>query len=462
MSSFPRPVNYKERVIVLGSGWAGYALARTISPAKASRILISPRSHFVFTPLIASTAVGTLEFRAAIEPVRRLGLEEFHQAWASDIDFTNKIITVEANERDGVHAPLGNDTTKGVEFKVPYDKLVVAVGCYSQTFGVEGVKENASFLRDAHDARAVRLRVLQKFEQAALPTFNEEQRKRLLHFAVVGGGPTGIEFAAELHDLVHEDLAKLYPQLMPHVAITIYDIAPKVLPMFDQNLAAYATNMFSRRGIHVKTEHHLQRIRRDGDVLLMSIKEEPHEVAAGLVVWSTGLMQNPLVGRLVGQHVKGQGTIVKDPKSGGFLTDSYMRVQVESTEDKSGKSMKVLKPLRDVYAIGDCSVVQGESYPATAQVASQQAAYLGKRLNSSISIQGPPTAPFQFKNWGTMAYLGNWRAIHQSDNDELKGRAAWILWRTAYLTKSMSIKNKLMIPFYWLITWIFGRDISRF
>lgn len=236
----------KERIVVLGSGWAGYALAKTISPSQASRILISPRSHFVFTPLIASTAVGTLEFRAAVEPCRKLGLTEFHQAWASNIDFANKTITIEANQRDGITARSGKDLLKGLEFQVPYDKLVVAVGCYSQTFGVEGVKEHACFLRDATDARTVRLKVLQKFEQAALPNASDAERKRLLHFAVVGGGPTGIEFAAELHDLVHEDLAKLYPELMPHVAITIYDIAPKVLPMFDRNLAAYATNIFKR------------------------------------------------------------------------------------------------------------------------------------------------------------------------------------------------------------------------
>ncbi|RSL49596.1 hypothetical protein CEP53_009088 [Fusarium sp. AF-6] len=449
----------KERIVVLGSGWAGYALARTINPSKSSRILISPRSHFVFTPLIASTAVGTLEFRAAVEPCRKLGLTEFHQAWASDIDFAAKTITVEANQRDGVTARTGKDLLKGLEFQVPYDKLVVAVGCYSQTFGVEGVKEHACFLRDATDARTVRLKVLQKFEQAALPSASDAQRKRLLHFAVVGGGPTGIEFAAELHDLIHEDLAKMYPELMEHVAITIYDIAPKVLPMFDRNLAAYATNMFSRRGIRVKTEHHLQRIRQDGDVLLMKIKEEPEEVAAGVVVWSTGLMQNPLVGRLVGQEVKGAGKIAKDNKTGGIKVDEHLRVQVEST-DNNGNT--ITKSLPDVFAIGDCAVVQGRSFPATAQVASQQATYLGKRFNAGTSSQGAPTAPFHFRNWGTMAYLGGWRAIHQKGADELKGRAAWILWRTAYLTKSMSLKNKIMIPFYWLITWIFGRDISRF
>ncbi|CAM1505359.1 Fc.00g109960.m01.CDS01 [Cosmosporella sp. VM-42] len=443
----------KERVVVLGSGWAGYALARTLSPKKTSRILISPRSHFVFTPLLASTTVGTLEFRAVIEPVRRLGLTEFHQAWASDIDFKRKTITVEANTRDDLAARSGVDHVKGEEFEVEYDKLVVAVGCYSQTFGVEGVKEHACFLRDVGDARLVRLKVLQAFEKANTATTSEADRKKLLHFAVVGGGPTGIEFAAELHDLVHEDLAKLYPKLMPYVGITIYDIAPKVLPMFDQNLASYATEHFRRNGIAVKTEHHLQRIRREGDHLMMSIKEEPEEVGAGVVVWSTGLMQNPLVGKLLGQEIEGIGKIAKDPKSGGIITDSHLRVQVQSPDGTATTT------LPDVFAIGDCAVLQSNSLPATAQVASQQAVYLGKRLNTKTTDNG---TAFSFRNWGTMAYVGGWRAIHQKGTDELKGRAAWILWRTAYLTKSMSLRNKALIPVYWLTTWLFGRDISRF
>ncbi|KAI5465613.1 pyridine nucleotide-disulfide oxidoreductase-domain-containing protein [Mariannaea sp. PMI_226] len=449
----------KERVVILGSGWAGYALARTLSRKKSSRILISPRSHFVFTPLLASSAVGTLEFRAVIEPTRRLGLDKFHQAWASDIDFKRKVVLVEANTQDEV-ARTGAEIAKGSKFEVPYDKLVVAVGCYSQTFGVQGVKEHANFLRDIGDARAVRLKVLQAFEKAAIPTMSDADRKKLLHFAVVGGGPTGIEFAAELHDLIHEDLFKMYPKLMEHVAITVYDIAPKVLPMFDQSLATYATDMFHRKGIRVKTEHHLQRIRREGDFLMLSIKEEPEEVGAGVVVWSTGLMQNPLVGSLLGRDIEGVGRIAQDAKSGGIMTDSHLRVQVRSPD--GGGDNTTTTTLPDVFAIGDCAVIQGNALPATAQVASQQAVYLGKRLNSGTATEGGTTAPFKFRNWGTMAYLGGWRAIHQSEADELKGRAAWILWRTAYLTKSMSIRNKLLIPVYWLVTWMFGRDISRF
>ncbi|KAH7328497.1 pyridine nucleotide-disulfide oxidoreductase-domain-containing protein [Stachybotrys elegans] len=463
----------RPRVVILGSGWAGYALARTLSPSKTTRVVISPRSHFVFTPLLASTTVGTLEFRTVVEPVRRLGNVEFHQAWACEVDFASKKIVVEACTQDEAAAKTGIPLEPGERYEIGYDKLVIAVGAWSQTFGIEGVREHANFLRDVGDARTIRLKVLQAFEKASQPTTSDADRKKLLHFAIVGGGPTGVEFAAELHDLVHDDLAKLYPELAKFVAITIYDIAPKVLPMFDQNLGNYATELFRREGINVKTEHHLNRIRKEGDTLVLSVKEEAGgEVGAGLVVWSTGLMQNPLVKQLVSKELRmpassgdnGKGgsvvRLAKDDKTGGLHVDGHLRVQTRQPSDPSG----VVEVLPDVYAIGDCAVLD-EALPATAQVASQQAIYLGKQLNreaKEASSSAATPAPFKFRNWGTMAYLGSWRAIHQKGSQELKGRAAWLLWRTAYLTKSMSVRNKIMVPVYWLITWIFGRDISRF
>lgn len=442
----------------MGSGWAGYGIGQTIKKSAATRVLVSPRSHFVFTPLLASTTVGTLEFRSAIEPVRRLGLDEFHQAWASSIDFANKTIRLEANTESDTAGSKTNSLKgpdKGAEFDIAYDKLVIAVGCYSQTFGIEGVAQYASFLRDVGDAREIRMKVLSAFEKAALPSTPDELKKELLNFTVVGGGPTGIEFAAELHDLLHEDMAKIYKDLMQYVQVTVYDIAPKVLPMFDQTLADYATDLFNRQGIRIKTEHSLQSIRREGDILKLRIKGEDKEVGAGLLVWSTGLTQNPLVASLLKQEIKGYGNISKDARSGGIITDSHMRVLTQQGEGEDAPRV----PLPDVFAIGDCTVQQGNRLPATAQVASQQAKWLGQRFNNG---DVDTAKGFAFRNWGAMAYLGSYRAIHQHGADGLKGWPAWILWRTAYLTKSMSWRNKLKIPAQWLITAIFGRDVSRF
>ncbi|KAI0443862.1 pyridine nucleotide-disulfide oxidoreductase-domain-containing protein [Xylaria telfairii] len=472
-----KPPGRKERVVILGSGWAGYAFARTLDPKKYERIMVSPRSYFVFTPLVAGTAVGTLEFRAVIESVRRLNLDHYYQGWADDVDFARKVVRVEANTSDDLtsrttpqllprQATATNEAAKGPVFDLPYDKLVVAVGAYAQTFGIEGVKEHANFLRNVGDARKIRMKILQCFEKASLPITTDAERRKLLHFAVVGGGPTGIEFAAELHDLVRDDLRNTYPDIVKFVNITVYDVAPKVLPMFDQKLAQYAMDTFHRERIAVKTEHHLTRIRPDDDCagcLKLKFKEYGNEeVGAGIVVWSTGLMQNPLMQKLsVNREAVSGVQLHMDAKTGGIVTDSRLRVTtVPHAPEKQGQEQEqALSVLPDVYSIGDCAVVAGERYPATAQVASQQATHLAKRLNKGDL---ETKRPFVFRNWGVMTYLGGWRAIHQSSADELTGRAAWFLWRTAYLTKSMSIRNKCMVPVYWFMSWLFGRDISRF
>lgn len=487
--------------MILGSGWAGYGFARTLDPAKYERIVISPRSYFVFTPLLASTSVGTLEFRSILEPVRRMsGKVDFYQGWADDIDFDRKTIRVETNAAEEAASktvvpppsPPSSETPgmekevtapqkpKGDLIDIPYDKLVIACGAYSQTFGIEGVREHAHFLRDIGDARRIRLRVLSLFEQCSYPRgsdhLSDADKRQLLHFAIVGGGPTGIEFAAELHDLIRDDLAPMYPDLMPLVSITVYDVAPKVLPMFDQALAKYAMDTFSRQNINVKTQHHLQRLRlADGEfgrrhgALKIKIKESgDEEVGAGLVVWSTGLMANPLIAKLAAKELAAPGPnppasqsttrhLLRDARTGGIVTDACLRARTAATSPDETPGI-----LDDVYVIGDCAVTENDpALPKTAQVAAQQATHLAKRLNAG-GAAAVAAKPFRFRNWGTLTYLGSWKAIHQSEADELKGWVAWVVWRGAYLTKSMSWRNKMLVPIYWMISWIFGRGISRF
>jgi NADH dehydrogenase FAD-containing subunit len=501
--------------VILGSGWAGYGLARTLSKDKYDAIVISPRGYFVFTPLLASTAVGTLEFRTTLEPVRRAGVGFYH-GWADDVDFARKVVTVEANATDDMvgrtvippppakgPAPTQGVVArrpKGQTFDVPYDKLVVAVGAYSQTFGIAGVREHAHFLRDVGDARRIRLRVLSLFEQCSYPSRSEtdaqerstdpshstaiplsdEDKAALLHFAIVGGGPTGIEYAAELHDLIYDDLRKLYPNLMKFVKITVYDVAPKVLPMFDKALADYAVKTFHRNGIAVKTQHHLQHVRlADGYLgsehggLKIKIKEYgDEEVGAGMVVWSTGLMQNPLVKKLEAKAVPGSEAapetihhLLRDKRTGGIVVDPHLRARTTASTDPTaddGGDNKGTSVLPDVYVIGDCAVVQEDpTLPKTAQVASQQAGHLARELNKD-GRDGAVGRPFRFRNYGTLTYLGGWKAIHQSSADKLRGWLAWVLWRGAYLTRSMSWRNKILVPVYWFVTWVFGRGISRF
>ncbi|EME80244.1 uncharacterized protein MYCFIDRAFT_189859 [Pseudocercospora fijiensis CIRAD86] len=461
----------KERVVILGSGWAGFTLSRALDPKKYQIVIVSPRSYFVFTPLLAGTSVGTLEFRTTLEPVRSfrgrgVGAEYF-QAWADKVDFESKTLAVEEAVEDDVPSraltpglkeenPTQQKSAakKGELFEMGYDKLIISVGCYAQTFNTPGVRENAYFLKDVGDARRIRNRLLSCFEIAALPTTSVETKKMLLNFAVVGGGPTGIEWSAELYDMVYEDIKRLYPELVQYVKITVYDVAPTVLGMFDKRLSDYAMKTFGRQGIDIKTSHHIQELRldvpegkqpppgvRDGGSLYTLKIEEEGEIGCGMVVWSTGLMMNPFVESAL------KGKVKQHEKSHGILTNE--RLQVKDATDK---------PIPDVYALGDCAILEGTSYPATAQVASQKAYWLAKRLNKGDIEQNK----FNYRNLGVMAYIGNRKAILQSGGGDISGRIAWMIWRGAYLTKTVSWRNRILIPIYWTINWIFGRDISRF
>ena len=235
---------------------------------------------------------------------------------------------------------------------------------------------------------------------------------------------------------------------MQYVRITVYDIAPKILPMFDQALASYAMGTIQKQNIKIKTGHSIQRVRPDTDStggLKIKIKEYgDEEVGAGIVVWSTGLMQNPLIEKLMrkslsaplpveGQEAPRELRLEKDGKTGGVITDGRFRARLADTaalnkdntaaatrdaatgrDAPGGEAAAGLQTqvLNDVFVIGDCAVIADQpTLPKTAQVASQEAAYLAKALNKGTLEEG---TPFAFRNLGTMTYLGNvcWPPIH--------------------------------------------------
>ncbi|KAL0576116.1 hypothetical protein V5O48_005863 [Marasmius crinis-equi] len=274
-------------------------------------------------------------------------------------------------------------------FNMKYDKLVIAVGAYSQTFGIPGVKEHAHFLKDVKDARAIRSRILECFEQASQPFMSDVERRKLLHFCVVGGGPTGVEFAAELHDLLHTEIRTHYPNLQKMSKISLYDVAPNILGMFDNSLVQYAEKKFRRDGVNIYTSHNVERV----EMGKLFVKEEG-EVPFGLLVWSTGLAPNPLISSITG--------VKKTAKS--VTTNDHLNVL---REDGS--------PDPDVWAIGDAGSIEDAPMPATAQVANQKAAYLVKKLNKLVRDK-EHTEPFKFNNRGSLAYIGDWQvfSLHPS------------------------------------------------
>jgi NADH:ubiquinone reductase (non-electrogenic) len=407
----------KKRLVILGTGFAGFSLARDIDTRRYDVVIVSPRNHFLFTPLLPSTTVGTIEFRSIGESIRAACRNAtYYQAYCTGIDAERRVILCE-----------GRADRK--PFEVPYDVLVIAVGAISNDFGIPGVREHALFLRSLTDARAIRHRILELFERAAQPGLPDSERKRLLHFVVVGGGPTGVEFAAEMHDFLTEDLRKLYASLVPEVSITLLEAGNQILSSFDAALSEYAMKRFQRQRIEVRTGSQVVRVAAETITLA-----DGSEIPYGMMVWSTGNGPTDLVAAL---------PFARDPV-GRLITDSHLRVC----------------DTVDIYAMGDCMTMQGMNLAATAQVAQQQGGYLARALNQRARGQTPP--PFRFKNKGMLAYIGGNQALADLPNVKGRGFTTWLFWRSVYITKLVSWKNKIAVAFDWFKTRLFGRDISQF
>ena len=408
----------RKRLVILGSGFASMTLLKKIDLKHYSTMVVSPRNHFLFTPLLPSTTVGTVEFRSIIDPIRKAREgDEFVQGTCTAIDTTNRRITCQA-------------VAEGSSFEVEYDILVIAVGAWNNTFGIPGVKEYAYFLKEAGDARAIRDRIVDCLERADVPGIDPEEQARLLNFVVVGGGPTGIEFAAELHDLFEEDLARSYPALVGKVNITLYEAAGTILNTFDVELREYTLQHFKRNGINVRLETPVQEV-GEGYLKLKS----GEVIRTGLIVWSTGYGPTGLAQAIPFAKERGR-----------LLTDEFLMIP-----DHPG-----------IYAAGDCANIAGAALPQTAQLAMQAGTYLAKSFNATA--RGKKIEPFKFKNLGMLAYVGESRALADIPKAGVHahGAATYVFWRSAYLTRLVSFKNKVLVLFDWLKTWVFGRDLSKF
>lgn len=405
-----------KRIVVLGTGFAAFSFIKDIHVETYDLTVVSMRNHFLFTPLLPSTTVGTLEFRSIIEPIRTAKPAiRFYLAKCREILADRKLIRC----------------TRGIDkkpFELPFDLLVIAVGADNNTYGIKGVSEHACFLKELEDARAIRQKVIACFEQASAPGIGDDEIKRLMHFVVVGGGPTGIEFAAELHDFIRDAL-KWFPGIDEYVRITVVEASGEILPSFDSHLRDYARKVFRRERIEVRTETKVEEV-RETELLLSDGETLP----CGLVTWATGIGPRPLIKSV---------SLAKDDH-GHLLVNEFLQV----------------KGHEDIYALGDCAGIAGQRIPATAQTAQRQGAYLAKALNRSA--RGRKVKPFSYRNMGMLAYIGGRRALADTPYVKGGGFSTWLLWRSAYITKLVSIKNKVLVLFDWFKTALFGRDISRF
>ena len=428
----------------------------------------------LFTPLLASTAVGTLEFRSITEPIEESLPNVSHlRAHVVSLDATAGTLVAEAESDSNIR----NKT-----FTLPFDFAVLAVGARPATFGVPGVIEHANFLKELADARSIRSRILRNMATATLPSTTAEERVALLSFVIVGGGPTGIEFSAELFDFLSQDALRLRPELVDLVRITVLEAGRNVLSSFDASLREYATATLRGKRIDVRLGAKVVAVEAAAVVLA-----DGQRIPCGLCVWNTGLEPCAFTRSL------SNTSFTRDPW-GHLLVAPNLRVLESLVSGSDSGSGSGSGSGSRIFALGDAASIMGNAQPPTAQVAEQQGFFLADALNAAAATvdraAGAPTggvvaaaidiakahstAPFAYTHSGSLASLGMSGGVSDFSMralpvplDPLKGltftgAAANTIWKAAYLSKLGSWKNRLQMPMDWCKTFLLGRDTTIF
>lgn len=437
---------------ISGTGWGSVALLKKLDTENYNVIVVSPRNYFLFTPLLPSCTTGNIEHRSIMEPVRQILRSKkasamYYEAECTHIDAERKVIKISDNSdiKGDVHVT-----------EVPYDLLVVGVGAENATFGIPGVRENSCFLKEIKDAQAIRTKIMDCVETAGFKDQKPEEISRLMHMVVVGGGPTGVEFAGELRDFFDEDIKKLVPEIADSFKVTLVEALPNVLPMFSKQLIDYTESTFKEEHIEIMTKTMVKNVTDkyiEAEITRPDGKKELTRIPYGLLVWATGNALRPLVKDLMSQ-IPAQ----KDSRR-GLAVNEYLVVQ----------------GARDIWAVGDCAVA---GYAPTAQVASQEGAFLARlfnnmaktealeakvqELSSTLNVQPGNSAqiakdiesterqlrrvkdikPFHYSHQGSLAYIGSEKAVADvawlNGNLASGGKLTYLFWRSAYLSMCFS------------------------
>ncbi|KAH0602811.1 uncharacterized protein H6S33_008461 [Morchella sextelata] len=466
----------KKTLVILGSGWGSVALLKKLDTENYNVIVISPRNFFLFTPLLPSCPTGTVEHRSIMEPLRHIlrhkkASVKFYEAEATKIDNDRRVVII--NDNSDVKGEIH-------QTEVPFDYLVVGVGAENATFGIPGVREHACFLKEINDAHKIRKKVMDCIETAMFKDQTQEEKERLLHMVVVGGGPTGVEFAAELQDFFEDDLKKWVPGITGDFHVTLVEALPNVLPMFSKTLIEYTEQTFKDEKIDVRTKTMVKNVTDkyiEAEVTRPDGTKEKQIIPYGCLVWATGNAVRNVIRDLMGQLPPQKNS------RRGLAVNEYL--VVDGTEG--------------IWALGDCSATK---YAPTAQVASQQGAFLARLFNTMARTQALETelnhldelskeskgedqealekeiqkkskaiskvkqlSPFEYSHQGSLAYIGMDKAVADitwfNGNLASGGSLTYLFWRSAYLSMCFSTRNRVLVLMDWLKVKVFGRDVSR-
>ncbi|HEY7860715.1 MAG TPA: NAD(P)/FAD-dependent oxidoreductase, partial [Gemmatimonadaceae bacterium] len=387
------------RIVIIGGGFAGVTAARGLRHAEAEVTLLDRTNHHLFQPLLYQVATAVLSPSDISSPIRWLLRKQ-------------KNTTVLMAKVDRIDIDARRVIADEGRVQVEYDFLVIAAGARHAYFGHDEWETYAPGLKSLEDARSIRDRFLNAFEEAE-KAVDAETQAGWLHFVIVGGGPTGVELAGILPDIAHHSMLDDFRNFDPRsTRITLLEGGPRLLTAFDAHLAARARRDLESLGVNVRTNAIVTRV-------------EPHAVYVGderiptrTVLWAAGNQASPLARWL------------------GAPLDSQGRVEVLPDLSVPGHP--------EVFVAGDLAAAfeeNGTPVPAVAPAANQ----MGKRAARNIMrvLGDLPTQKFKYRDKGNLATIGRYRAIAKIGRFELTGQIAWWFWLLIHLMYLATFRNRL-------------------
>ena len=408
MDSSPR-TGTRPQVVIVGGGFAGLWATRALARDDVDITLVDRANHHLFQPLLYQVATAGLSAPAIAAPLRHI-LRRQRNARVLLAEVTGIVLP-------GRRVMLADGPA------LPYDQLLVASGATHAYFGHDEWAAHAPGLKSLDDALEVRRRVLMAFERAEAAT-TEAERAAELHFAVVGGGPTGVELAGTLAEIARHTLRDEFRRIDPQRArVRLIEAGPALLASFPAELQARTRQQLERLGVEVVTGQPVTAIDAGGYQL------GDTRVACRTVLWAAGVAASPL-----GRALAAEG--------GAELLDRVGRVKVAPDLSLPGHP--------DVFVAGDlASLAQavGRPVPGVAPAAKQMGALVAR--NMQARRRGQPTAPFVYRDYGNLATIGRMAAVVDLRGLHLSGLPAWWFWLAAHVFFLIGFRNRLMVLIEW-------------
>ena len=401
----------KKRVVIVGGGLGGLDLAFKLVDGDYQVVLVDKNNYHQFPPLIYQVASGGLEPSSISFPFRRLfqGHKDifFRMAEVESVDTAKKTIL----------------TTVG---EIEYDYLVIAAGATTNFFGNKDIQATTLPMKSVSEAMRLRNTILRNLEKA-LTEEDPTRKQALMNIVVVGGGASGVEIAGAVAEMKKNIIARDYPDLdSSQMHIYLVNASDRLLSAMDPMSSKRAEADLKELHVHIRQPQFATEY-KDGILKTSAGLEIPTQT----VIWVSGICAN----KIEGFPAESIG------HAGRFLTDRFCRV----------------KGLKDVYAIGDISLIEGDEeyplgHPQLAQVAMQQAKTVAKNLKAIAKGEEPK--PFKYKNLGVMATIGRNHAVAEIAGKKFGGFPAWVLWLIVHLRSILGVKNKTFILLNWIWNYI--------